>query len=210
MDTQEQCVCVKNNVPSLESHCGTAENATDNYRAPRVNARWKGAWGRRARRRAGHGDTEPGLTSRGRSSRGVWLWPGRCPLGVGEPSLSCHLSGRWKKEGNRGTNFSQRREARDRTLPAWFDWPWGATGAFAISRCGRSCLRRLPSFSVSPYRARNLFYLKFELESFSPPSPLPSLILLLSVKHRRKKPHAAPNAGTAASKAQRFDDTSWN
>lgn len=31
MDTQEQCVCVKNNVPSLESHCGTAENATDNY-----------------------------------------------------------------------------------------------------------------------------------------------------------------------------------
>ncbi|XP_021266521.1 uncharacterized protein LOC110405499 [Numida meleagris] len=35
-------------------------------------------------------------------------------------------------------------------------------------------------------------------------------VLPLRVKHRRKKPHAAPNAGTAASQRRRFGDISWN
>lgn len=72
-------------------------------------------------------------------------------------------------------------------LPAWFGRPWGATGTFGISQHGSSSLWCLPSFSINPYRAWKLFRLKSELGSFSPPSPLPSFILL-SVKHRRKIP----------------------
>lgn len=54
-------------------------------------------------------------------------------------------------------------------------------------------------FSVGPLRGWNIFYLKSELGGFSPPSPLPSFILLLSVKHRRMKPHTALNAGMETS-----------
>lgn len=34
MGTQEQCRRVRNNAPPVESHCGAAENAADNYTAP--------------------------------------------------------------------------------------------------------------------------------------------------------------------------------
>lgn len=105
-------MCVKNNAPPVESHCGAAENATDNYTAlpksmPAGRAPGEGEL-------AGRQVTVTLITSLGCrfSPLGCLAVARVCklahrPCGLGEASLRCHPLGGWRKEGDQGTTFSR-------------------------------------------------------------------------------------------------------
>jgi len=67
------------------------------------------------------------------------------------------------------------------------------------SKAWQGFLMAFALFSVSALRGWSVFCPNSGLGGFSPPSPLPSFILLLSVKHRRMKSHAALDAGMETS-----------
>lgn len=156
-------MCVKNNAPPVESHCGAAENATDNYTAlpksmPAGRAPGEGEL-------AGRQVTVTLITSLGCrfSPPGCLAVAWVCNLA--QPSLwagggfsALPSFGKLEEGGGPRDNLLSdvkhraaegMRDEHEVAHPAWFGWLLGATGAPGIAKHGRVCSWRLPSSALA-------------------------------------------------------------
>lgn len=169
MDTREQCRRVRNNAPPVESHCGAAENAADNYTAPPKSMPAGRAPGERQlgvmvtpSTSLGCGFS-PQVPGGGPSVQAPspWVWRGSSAL----PSLG-------KEKGDQGTRCCRCCEARS---TGWLLQP-GLAEFWVPQGClGQQSTAVFSLFSLSPRRNWSIFCLKSELRAFSPlvsqPSP---------------------------------------